>query len=177
MSCKAIKLQPDYTLNAAAVSVHTQHTHTQICVHVWDIQIYKLCNFMVLRRWMCKNIILHTSMPEAWKCSLYSCLLATPIPPSIAWGGERRCLHFNIIYMNLGCRKCWPHRAHPDRGIKVETWPQLQTRPEPELSLSELWICRCLSRECEHVLSSVSIWVRTCVHVWVCVWDCVELMI
>lgn len=58
-----------YTECSSSICTHPAHTHT--CVHVWDIQIYKLCNFMVLRRWMCKNIILHTSMPEAWKCTVY----------------------------------------------------------------------------------------------------------
>lgn len=89
VSCKAIRLQPDYTLNAAPLSPHTPSTHLQICVCVcvWDIQIYKLCNFMVLRRWMCKNIILHTSMPEAWKCTVYI-LACLPRPLLQAEGGE-----------------------------------------------------------------------------------------
>lgn len=87
VSCKAIRLQPDYALNAAPLSPHTPSTYTNMRVCVWDIQIYKLCNFMVLRRWMCKNIILHTSMPEAWKCTVYI-LAFLPRPLLQAEGGE-----------------------------------------------------------------------------------------
>lgn len=153
------------------------HTHTCVCVCVRDIQIYKLCNFMVLRRRMCKNIILHTSMPEAWKCTVYilSGLPATPTASSQQQReGVRKgrdgawCLHFNIIYMNLGCRKCWPHRPNPPWEEGYQGWNLAPaTDLARELSLSELWICRCLSRECEHVLSPQ--WVCECTYVCVCV--------
>lgn len=171
VSCKAIRLQPDYTLNAAPLSPHTPSTYTNMRVCVCVCEIFKFINYAILWFWgvECAKILFYTRL-----CPRHENAQFIFLPACHAHSSKQReasGLHFNIIYMNLGCRKCCPHRAHPGRGTKVQTWPQPQTWPE--LSLSELWICRCLSRECEHVLSSVSVWVCTCV----CVSRCVELMI
>lgn len=55
-----IKLQPDYTLNAAAVSVHTQHTHTHACM----CEIFKFINYAILWFWgvECAKILFYTRL-------------------------------------------------------------------------------------------------------------------
>lgn len=59
---------------------------------------------MALRRSMCKNIILHTSMPKHIFMHLRSLHSWLPHPYSDR-PNDLEGLHFNIIYLNLGCLK------------------------------------------------------------------------